>query len=432
MAMTKDFKPVKRLHAINPIPRIMKLLVISNLYPPHGIGGYEERCLNTVEELRARGHDVHVLTSDHQVGGRDASGEHQVHRRLKVHGFYGHPWLPIRTLYRQEKVNQQVLREVLELVKPELVHVWNMGGISKALLHSLERESTPLVYDISDHWIARSLRADVWLSWWNDLGSMARVCMRGLLSASGVRRRIDQIVPTAPVSELRFENIYFCSEFMRDLTANKGYPVQHADVVYCGVEAADFARKREYRKPLKYIWVGRLAEDKDPLTAIRGFIRAREGLGMAMELHVYGKGEDAYAQQLKSEVHKAHAEDYVQFKSASHEAMRSLYAEYDAYIFSSNWGEPFALTPLEAMASGLPVIMCPDGGDAELIEDGYNALQFTAGSPSSLVGAINRMVELSDYGERMSANALRIVEEQFTIEKMTDHIETILKRSVKT
>ena len=407
----------------------MKILVISNLYPPHGIGGYEERCFNTVNTLKERGHDVHVLTSDHKVEGRQPVEEPHVTRKLRVHGFYGHPWLPIHDLYDLEKHNQQTLSATIAAVCPDVIHVWNMGGISKALLHTLEALPTPLVYDISDHWIARSLIADVWLSWWNEPGSLKRKLLRKFSESTGIKNLADKQVPTDSVHALKFKNIYFCSRFMRDLTAEQGYPVDHADIVYCGVEHELFKRKTEFQPPRKFIWVGRLAEDKDPMTTIKGFLMARKQSGLPLCLDVYGRGEADYVQQLEAEIKQNDAGEAIRIKSATHEEMRQLYSDYDAYIFSSNWGEPFALTPLEAMSANLPVIMCPDGGDAELLEDGVNALEFVAGSPTSLAEAILRFLEIDDYGEQMSQTALKQVEERYTIDSMTQKIESILQRA---
>ena len=407
----------------------MKILVISNLYPPHGIGGYEERCFNTVNTLKERGHDVHVLTSDHKVEGRQSVEEPHVTRKLRVHGFYGHPWLSIHDLYDLEKHNQQTLSATIAAVCPDVIHVWNMGGISKALLHTLEALSTPLVYDISDHWIARSLIADVWLSWWNEPGSLKRKLLRKFSESTGIKNLADKQVPTDSVHALKFKNIYFCSRFMRDLTAEQGYPVDHADIVYCGVEHELFKRKTEFQPPRRFIWVGRLAEDKDPMTTIKGFLMARKQSDLPLCLDVYGRGEADYVQQLESEIKQNDAGEAIRIKSATHEEMRQLYSDYDAYIFSSNWGEPFALTPLEAMSANLPVIMCPDGGDAELLEDGVNALEFVAGSPTSLAEAILRFLEIDDYGERMSKTARGQVEERYTIESMTRKIESILQRA---
>ncbi|TMC57253.1 MAG: glycosyl transferase family 1, partial [Chloroflexi bacterium] len=47
----------------------MRLLFLSNFYPPHHFGGYEELCAEVAEGLRARGHTVAVLTSRHGAQG---------------------------------------------------------------------------------------------------------------------------------------------------------------------------------------------------------------------------------------------------------------------------------------------------------------------------------------------------------------------------
>lgn len=60
----------------------MKILFLSNLYPPHHIGGYGMLCLEVVEGLAKRGHDVTVLTSNHGVDEEITEG--YVHRWLTL------------------------------------------------------------------------------------------------------------------------------------------------------------------------------------------------------------------------------------------------------------------------------------------------------------------------------------------------------------
>ena len=165
----------------------MKILVISNLFPPHGLGGYEERCYQVCKHIMAAGHDVHILTSEFLKEKPTTSvgfPEDKVTRKLRVHGFFGFPWLPIQKLYALEKENHTVLQEAIAKVQPDIIHVWNMGGISKSLLHRLEAGTIPVAYDISDHWIARSLKADVWLKWWNLEASTPIKILRKLLEPS--------------------------------------------------------------------------------------------------------------------------------------------------------------------------------------------------------------------------------------------------------
>jgi hypothetical protein len=197
----------------------MRILVLTNLYPPHAIGGYEERCRRVIDGLRARGHEVRVLTSDPTVKSAAAapigsapspssssllapssfpSDPPYVSRVFRIHGFFGHPWLSITKLYDLEKHNHAVLRAELSAFAPEVVHVWNLGGLSKSFMLSLQQWGGPVVYDVSDHWIAQSLRADVWLRWWNgEAGGPGARFLRTVLLATGLANKIQRAAPFA-------------------------------------------------------------------------------------------------------------------------------------------------------------------------------------------------------------------------------------------
>ncbi len=410
----------------------MKILVITNLYPPHEIGGYEIRCRDVCDRLRALGHDIHVLTSDHQVPGRSAAPEAMVTRKLKIHGMYGNPWLPVHRLYAVERHNHRVLQEELEAVKPELIHIWNMGGISKSVLLRLEMGAVPLVYDVSDHWIARSLTADVWLSWWNDSASPTGSVIRGFLSATGIRRAIGRSVPTASWDRLKFRNMYFCSAFMRDHTASKGWPVSHAGIIHCGIDTTGFTVKKDHSRLENLLWVGRLSDDKDPLTAIRSLAAAHRNGHTHLTLDLYGHGDPDFVARVDSEIERLGLAGHVRRKVAPAAEMRRLYSQYDALIFTSNWGEPFALTPLEAMASGLPVITSLDGGQPELARHADNCLIAEAANPELYATRIAELGASAKLRATISHNGLQEVRARFDIEPITRQIEAFLLKASET
>lgn len=404
----------------------MKILVITNLYPPHEIGGYEIRCRDLCERLREFGHEIHVLTSDHVVGGRDSSGDVSVTRKLKIHGMYGHPWLPIHRLRDLELHNHTTLSQEIAAIRPDLIHVWNMGGISKSLLLRLEETGLPLVYDISDHWIARSLRADVWLSWWNGPGSSARSVARKLLTLTGIRNLISRTTPTRTWEAIRFSRIYFCSAFMRDFTASKNWPVSHASVIHCGIDTAAFDVKSSHETFNRLLWVGRMNDDKDPFTAIRALAEAhRRGL-TDLTLDLYGGGTPEDLARVDAEIASLGLKEHVQRRSVPADEMRALYARYDALVFTSNWGEPFALTPLEAGASGLPVISSLDGGQAELVQDGINSVKAQAADASTYADAIVRLHSDRELREKIAIHALNAVRDKFDIAPISRQIERFL------
>ena len=304
-----------------------------------------------------------------------------------------------------------------------------MGGISKSILLRLEQSPIPIVYDVSDHWIARSLRADVWLSWWNAPGSFARTLTRKVLTGSGIRRQLDPATPTASWDQLRFKHIYFCSAFMRDLTAAQGWPVSHASIIHCGIDSAAFTVKQDHLQFDKLLWVGRLSPDKDPLTAIRALAAAHHAGLNHLTLDLYGHGEPSYISQIDSEIANLGLTDAVRRKLAPAAEMRRLYAEYDALLFTSNWGEPFALTPLEAMASGLPVITSLDGGQAELARHGVNCLVAVAAEPAIYADRIAELAASAELRSAIAATSLAEVRSRFDLNPITHQIETFLIQS---
>jgi glycosyltransferase involved in cell wall biosynthesis len=405
----------------------MKILVLSNLYPPHYVGGYELRCAAITEALRLRGHEVHVLTSNHGVQGAAPGVELQIERSLRIHGYYGHPWLGLSRLKQLELHNNQTLRESLKVLQPDVVHVWCMGGLSKSLCLTLQRSGVPTVYDVSDHWILRSLTGDVWLDWWNrSTGSFASRVQRALWTLGGVRRRCEALAPTSPVAEIRFKRLYFTSARLRELTAEQGYDVMHGGVIHCPVDTEHFKGPPVTRSPRNWLWVGRLAEDKGILTALRALLLIKNSF--AGELHVYGRGDDAYVTMLKN--FAAGNALPVTWHSATPAEMPDVYRAHDALLFTSEWEEPFALTPLEAMACGLPVIGTMTGGSRELFRHGQNAVTYDAGAATQLAERILLLQTEDHLRTSIAETGHKEVHERFAMAPIVDQVEQYLRESI--
>ncbi|MEI7730751.1 MAG: glycosyltransferase family 4 protein [Verrucomicrobiota bacterium] len=408
----------------------MRILTVSNLYPPHYVGGYELICSTMVQALRARGHTVQVLTSNH--GGEAAatiSGEQGVTRTLRIHGFFGHPWLGIRKLRELEWHNNCQLREAVAGVKPEVVYVWNLGGLSKSLCLTLQNLGVPVVYSVFDHWIARSLVADVWLDWWNreHLTHAARL-MRYWWTLTGARRRWSRVAPTNSVRDIRFPRIHFCSRALREITVAKGYAVQHGEVIYSPVDTARFdGQPAPASQALrKLLYVGRLAEDKGVMTALKAMATVQGKF--PGELHICGKGDAEYTAMLTRFVEQHRLPVF--FHTATAADMPAVYHKHDALLFTSEWEEPFALTPLEAMASGLPVIGTTTGGSKELFVHGDNALTYRAGDADELATRILELAADPIRRLRLATHGHTEVRSRFAEPVIVSQIENYLLASV--
>ena len=105
----------------------------------------------------------------------------------------------------------------------------------------------------------------------------------------------------------------------------------------------------------------------------KGLAQAIEALsllaGSEATLLVVGFGNIAAYRNLAK---RCRIEDRVIFTGPTREGWR-YYAASDVYLLPSLY-EPFGLSILEAMASGLPVLVSQDSGAAELIHDGVDGL----------------------------------------------------------
>ena len=408
----------------------MKILALTNLYPPHYLGGYELICEMVVEELRARGHQVQVLTSDHIVPGKPSpQAEQGIERTLRIHGFYGHPWLSLAQLRHLERHNNQTLLDAIRRHQPDIVYVCNLGGLSKSMVLNLQRVGIPTVYYLSDHWIARGFTSDVWLQWWNRVDSSPkRRLVRKLARLSGYRAYWQRIAPTNPARHVRFQRLYFCSKALRKLTASAGFEVMHGAVIYCPVDTERFHGEPvpASRDLNNLLWVGRLAPDKGVMTALKAMLAVKDHF--AGRLNIYGKGEAQYTAQLKDFVSEHGLS--VTFNSAGSDEMPSIYRKHDALVFTSEWAEPFALTPLEAMASGLPVIGTTTGGSREIFRHGDNALTYNAGNSEELASRIKELAASPSLRARLAQTGHAEVRANYSLPVIVDQIEKYLQDSV--
>jgi glycosyltransferase involved in cell wall biosynthesis len=431
----------------------MKILALTNLYPPHLAGTFDHRCQKVADALRMRGHTVSILTSNY--GLRTEQRDEQAQRRLLLNGAFGQPlvtsYLRLKSL---ELHNNRVLTEALEEFEPELVHVFSLHGLSKSLLFTLRHAKVPVVYDVHDHWLSADVREDPWLRFWSSPSlPLLQQSSRTALEMSGERGRLDQTAPTRvkrgydrqpvlfaegkdlaavepdSIAGFQFDHIYFCSQALKSLTEQIGFCVRHAQVIYPGIAATCVGAVKPPGSPMtKFLIVCRLVAESGVLTALKALKMVRPA-GIKINLSIYGRGESSFVAELRS---FAVANQLpVEFLAVSNSAndLPAVYKQHDVLLHPPEWAEPFPFTPLEAMGCGLPVIASTPGGAEELFRHGENSLTYPPGDAQQLAARIQELLISPSLRHQMAEAAQSEVLSKFNESTVMDQVESFLADS---
>jgi glycogen(starch) synthase len=390
----------------------MRILVLTNLYPPAAVGGYERMCRDVVTRFRERGHEISILTSTfgapHDETGDDAES---VHRRLGIY------WdgveivcPPLRRQIPLERTNQRELSRLLRSFRPDRVSVWGMGGISLGLLSTLAGRRLPTTYVVGDDWLVFGGWADCWTR---------RLGERPLRRLTGGVLRL----PGAPASLGSTGTFCFVSEFTRRRAEEvAGLELRNAPVISAGIETREFPLARPDERPWRWrlLCVGRLQPAKGFDTAIR----ALRALPSAATLTIVGNGDSSRRDDLARLARDIGVADRVRFLRSERSEMRTHYRSSDVLLFPSTGHEAFGLVPIEAMACATPVIATGVGGSAEFLADESNCLLVAPADAKALADAVRRLSRDASLREQIIDGGLHTAA-RLTVDHQADALEEL-------
>jgi glycogen synthase len=384
----------------------MRILVLTNMYPPQHLGGYELSCRDVVERWRRAGHDVLVLTSDLALR-RHASDEVGVQRTLRFY-WRDHkivsPSVPTRCAI--ERNNQRVLRRTLETFRPSVVSAWHMGAMSLSLLTTVQQRRIPLVLVVCDDWMVYGPRTDAWTRIFRTRPNTARM----VTSVTGL--------PTS-LPELDDAVVCFVSEHTRaQALRHSPWRPRLSTVVHSGLDPAEFGPPAPHRRwEDRFLYVGRIDERKGVHIAIDTAWRI-----VGSTLTICGRGDDRYVDSLRGRVKELGIADRVTFTSVERHELRGIYASSDVLLFPILWDEPFGLVPLEAMAAGVPVVATARGGSAEFLVGDENCIACPEGDSIAFSAAVRRLAGDPELRARIERNGVRTAQ-RFTIDRYATELE---------
>lgn len=279
-------------------------------------------------------------------------------------------------------------------------------------------------------WVPDVAHAHFWMSGIAALNAsrQTRVPVVQTYHALGtVKRRHQGSADTSPPGRIGYERslgrsvdrvIAQCRDEVRELT-RMGVLRSRVSVIPSGVNERLFApigpvAPRNPDRP-RILTVGRLVERK----GFQDVIRAMRMVPEAECVVVGGPpadrlADDPQARRLLAIAESCRVADRVRLVGAvPKEEMPAWYRSADLLV-AAPWYEPFGLTPLEAMACGVPVVATAVGGLRDTVVHGRTGDLVPPRDPSALGVAVQRLLDDQVRRFAYAAAALERVRERYT------------------
>lgn len=420
--------------AIEPRPKL-RILLVSNMFPPDADGGLEVNAEKVATGLRTRGHDVTVLTSRFR-GEYAGPNEHRpwVVRALDLAAPQsalpqGGSKLALASMFARETTchrrNLSVAKRHLAEREYDVAYTFGLSRIGPALMAAVQERGIPILWHQGGSYLE-----DRWTQW---------------TGASRIALLFRKMLPEE--LSLRYEHLAFVSRFLLEKSREVGFAgfegrgAGTLAVIPRGIEfdlGEDIERERT--RPPVLLMAARIVPHKGMHVAIEAIelLRKRRP-DLEWRLEIAGSADDAdvmegiggtsYMKSLSDKVAGAGLGERVSFlgpllRSELQAKMRAA----TAFISASTYGEPFANTIIEALAAGTPLIVSAAGSSQEVVRDGESALVYEMHDADALSRHIERVICDKVLALSLAGAGLQVIERRFTMDRILDQTEELLGR----
>ncbi len=406
----------------------MRILVVSNLYPPVVRGGYERECFAVVEHLR-REHEVIVVTSKQPTTGGVARWNQPLPYVRDVLHFLPMNWrgslqAPLASL----RASRAVMR-IMQEFKPELIYVWNGAQLPASAILVAGRTGVPVAFRICEYWFGGLGTRDQFVR-------HLRPGDRGLRAAWAQLLRLFNRHPSLQIDPEKSFPAAVCwnSDYVRAVTpVPPSVAPIHEDRVYPALPQGDRFRGL-VRTPStipSVVLFGRISPEKGVEVACRAIAALESRHGVHATLKLAGPVETT----MKRKVERLTAELRIQSQVEScgqldTNGLIDLLGAAHVVVVPPTWEEPAPLVCVEAALARIPVVASRSGGIPELLHDQEHALLFEIGDAD---GCADRLAETMRDHAATSARVERAFAraEELSFQPYIEAMDRFLDNSVK-
>lgn len=369
----------------------MKLLLITNEYPPIGGGGASVLQYAVRYLTEEHGHDVTVLTSSYR-------------------GLPRHEWVSLPAGGGSPR-RAHIIRVPAVRRYKDFCAVWELVtfGVSALvyglwLVPRLKPDLIQAYFALPGGWVARVLQLAYGVPFvlyfgGSDMpGANPSRYARLYPFISGLTRWVWRGATVSTV----------CSEGLLALGRSLD-PAHDFRLVPNGVELVRFVPVERPPNPkIKVLFIGRLIPRKGFHYVVRALPRVRELTSVPFEVEVVGSGAmRSLLDDLAAKLDVSHLLKYM--GTIPYDKLHLAYQGADIFVLTSE-SEGMPCATLEAMACGLPIVTTDVPGNREIVRDGLNGFLIPLGDAEKLAQSLAQLVRDADLRRRMSAESRRIVQ----------------------
>lgn len=407
----------------------MKILYLSDEFPPAVIGGAGVAAHRLAMAMHDKGNEVIVITvvsNREKVGvfNRDRIKTYQIYSR------YHERWRPYLSLY-----NPWVVKKVKEIVnneKPEIVHAHNIHiHLSYHSLKIAKKSGANVFLTAHDMMLFHydKLTENIDTSF-TDTPKNISYKISAIKQLKRFKKRYNPFRNIIIRKYLQYvDKIFAVSHSLKQaLNQNK---IKNVEVIHNAIDVKDwqsreemlFNCKNKYKLTNKKIvlFVGRLSAAKGGHQIVKAMARVVQVIPEA-RLLVLGK-IDNYAKTMKKIAQEYGIEKeliFVNWLTGYEE--QAVFFSSDVVVTPSIYPDPFNLINIEAMAAGKSVVGTCFGGTPEIVQDNISGYIVNPFNVKLLAEKIVIILRDESLAALLGKRGREIVEKKFNLEKMLEDV----------
>ena len=377
----------------------LNILIISNLYPPQVIGGYERSMADFARLLHIYGHNVLVLTTNAEAYTTNyiiPEPPPTVHRSLHLCGEWtpqGTQWYSPEPVLARIFQNREVLAEELRTFQPDVCLAGNIDFLGLELLEKILADGIPVAHYVMN-------------------------AGPGYIPLLTPKTKLYQYIT--------------CSDWITDNLDQSGHPVKTTQTIYPGAAVDEFYQAElPLRDKLRIAYASLVMPYKGADILIEA-LSLLHNAGIEFSATIAGGTLNSeFVQAVQEFVESEGMEDKVKFPGAlSRQELKELYRIHNVLVFPSRFPEPFGISQIEAMAAGLTLVTSGTGGAGEIVEHGQDGLKFESENPLDLADVLSSLPLNTEEWARITCAGQQKAMSVFSQTRAVEQLENVLFKLV--